>query len=515
MKKNMILSVALIGTALIALPGCNDNDVVINNKDLDNVSNTSYLATQDEDKQDIYYKSAVGYCADPMPFYDPVAQNFKVLYLQDYLDNQQFTYHPIWGVETKDGTSYTSLGELIHCGAANELDAALGTGSTIYKDGEYFTFYTAHSANADNTAGITEAVMLATSKDFKNWEKNRQLIIAGGDVYDSKDFRDPLVFQGEDGKYHLLIATKLKSNGKGVLADFVSDNLLDWNDNGVFMTMMWDRFYECPDIFKMGDWWYLLYSEQADFMRKIQYFKGRTLDELKASTKDDAGLWPDYKEGILDSRGTYAGKTASDGTNRYLWGWNARRNGFTNDNSYNWGGNLVMHKIVQHEDGTISLGEVPAIADYFGAGKTMTDFALNGEEFKLMPRLDRKNRITFTVSTSNKEWDKFGISFARGTDSDNYYSLIFNPESETSRKINFEKEGEEPMFIEGSDSYWFPTPEDGVYHITIVNDNSVMTMYVNDNVAYTNRLYGMQRNCWSVNSYGGNITVSNICVSSK
>ncbi|MCH5224920.1 MAG: DUF4975 domain-containing protein [Muribaculaceae bacterium] len=511
MNKNMILTAALLGTALIALPGCNDDDVVINNKDLDHTS--QYLATEDEDSQSMYYKPYVGYCADPMPFYDPANKDFKVLYLQDYLDNQQFTYHPIWGVSTKDGVSYTSLGELISCGAANELDAALGTGSTIYKDGVYYTFYTAHSPAPDKTGGINEAVMLATSKDFSNWEKNRELIITGEGNYDTKDFRDPLVFQGEDGKYHLLIATK--QNGKGVLADFISDNLLDWSDNGVFMTMMWDRFYECPDIFKMGEWWYLLYSEQADFMRKIQYFKGRTLEELKACTKDDAGIWPDYKEGILDSRGTYAGKTASDGTDRYLWGWNARRNGFTNDNSYNWGGNLVMHKIIQHEDGTISLGEVPAIANSFGNGTLMGDFSLSGEEFRLMPRLDRKNRITFTVTTSNKEWDKFGVSFARGSDSDSYYTLVFNPENEESRKINFEREGAEPLFIDGSDSYWFPTPEDGVYNITITNDNSVMTMYVNDNVAYTNRLYGMQRNCWSINSYGGNITVSNLSVSSK
>lgn len=510
MKKNMILSIAMLGTALIALPGCNDDDIVMNDKGLDQSS--SYLATEDEEKQDLYYKPAVGYCADPMPFYDPVKHNFKILYLQDYLVNQQFTYHPIWGVATNDGTSYTSLGELIHCGAANELDAALGTGSTIFKDGTYYTFYTAHSAGSAATNGIVEAVMLATSKDFLNWEKNRELILTGANRYSTVDFRDPLVFEGENGEYHLIVATK--ENGKGVLADFVSNDLKNWTDNGVFMYMMWDRFYECPDIFKMGDWWYLLYSEQANFMRKMQYFKGKTLEELKACTANDAGIWPDYKEGILDSRGTYAGRTASDGTNRYLWGWNARRDGFNNDNGYNWGGNLVMHKIIQHEDGNLSLGEVPAIATYFGKGETISDFSLSGEEFKLMPRLNRKNRISFTVKTSN-EWDKFGISFARGLDSESYYSLIINPENENTRKVNFEKEGKEARFIEGSDSYWFPTPTDGIYRITITNDNSVMTMYVNDNVAYTNRCYGMQRNCWSINSYGGDISVSNISVSSK
>lgn len=509
MKKNMILSVAMLGTALIALPGCNDDNVVINDK-LNNTS--SFAATADENKQDIYYKPAVGYCADPMPFYDPVDKDFKILYLQDYLDNQQFTYHPIWGVSTKDGSSYTSLGELIHCGAANELDAALGTGSTIYKDGTYYTFYTAHSPGKDKTNGLGEAIMLATSNDFRNWEKNRELLISGAGRYSVDDFRDPFVFEGEDGNYHMLVTTK--DNGKGVIAEYVSPDLLNWTDNGVFMTDLWDRFYECPDIFKMGDWWYLVYSDQV-YSRRVQYFKGKTLAELKASTLNDTPQWPDFKEGYLDSKGLYAGKTASDGTNRYIWGWNARRNGFSNDNDYNWGGNLVMHKIVQHEDGTLTLGEVPAIVDYFGPGASFADFALNGEAYKLMPRLGRLNRITFTVTTSNKEWDKFGVSFARGDDSDSYFSIIFNPENENTRKINFEKEGEGGGFIDNSDSYWFPTPADGVYNITITNDNSVLTMYVNDNVAYTLRCYQMPRNCWSINSYGGNINVTDLRVSSK
>ena len=72
-----------------------------------------------------------------------------------------------------------------------------------------------------------------------------------------------------------------------------------WEHAGVFMTMMWDRFYECPDVFKMGDWWYLVYSEMHAAVRKVQYFKGRTLEELKATTANDAGIWPDNHEGFL------------------------------------------------------------------------------------------------------------------------------------------------------------------------------------------------------------------------
>ena len=38
-------------------------------------------------------------------------------------------------------------------------------------------------------------------------------------------------------------------------------------------------------------------------------------------------------------------------------------------------------------------------------------------------------------------------------------------------------------------------------------------MYINDVCAYTNRIYGIQKNCWSINNYGGSITVSDVKVS--
>lgn len=495
--------------AALALGACSDDTTTPESKNLDLTQ--TFLTTDEAKAQHIYYKPYVGYVGDPMPFYDPVAGNFKVMYLQDYRPNPTATYHPIWAVETTDAASYTSMGELISCGAATELDAALGTGSTIYADGTYYTFYTAHSANPAATNGITEAVMMATSTDFKTWTKDRKLIISGKDTYSETDFRDPCVFRADDGLYHMLVSTK--QNGKGVLAEYTSTNLTDWTSKGVFMTMMWDRFYECPDVFKMGSWWYLVYSEQHDAVRRVQYFKATTLEGLAECTADDVATWPDDKEGFLDSRGLYAGKTASDGTTRYLWGWCATRAGSSNLGDADWGGNLVAHKLVQHDDGTLSLGEVPAIAARLSQQNAETDFALTEGEHKLLARLGTENRISFTLTTSSP-WDRFGVSFARGDDSEKFYSIIVNPENETTRKINYEEEGG-VGFVPNTDGYNFKTPSDGVYHVTIVTDNSVLTMYINDTVAYTTRIYGMARNCWSVNCYSGNVEISNLTIAKQ
>lgn len=545
--KTMINSIILASCLALPLASCSDSDAAPEQKDW---STTTYFNSSDAAAQDTYYKPAVGYVGDPMPFFDPVAGDFKVLYLQDFRPNPEGTYHPIWGVSTKDAAHYTALGELVSCGTLKSQDAAIGTGSTIYDEASklYYTFFTGnkYKPTGDESA---QAVMVATSADFKTWTKDRTFLLKGQDFgYDKNDFRDPFVFKGDDGKFHMLVSTK--KGGKGSLAEFVSDDLKNWTDNGVFMTMMWDRFYECPDLFKMGDYWYLVYSEIHHAVRRVQYFKGRTLDELKACTANDVARWPDAHEGFLDSRGLYAGKTASDGTNRYLWGWCPTRSG--KDNTAvgaspaepEWAGNLVCYKLIQHEDGTLTLGEVEAISNKYNKvcevevkdqngmsvverkdaegnlirdekGEVIKDTILSGDNaYMLLSRLGSHNKISFTVTTSN-EWDKFGISMVRGSDSKKYYTMVVNPENENNRKVNFEEQGVEGKgFIAGIDGYVFARPADNVYNITIYTDNSICVMYINDVCSYTNRIYGIQKNCWSINSYNGaNVKISNLKIS--
>ena len=149
-------------------------------------------------------------------------------------------------------------------------------------------------------------------------------------------------------------------------------------------------------------------------------------------------------------------------------------------NEPNWSGALVCHKLIQHADGTLSMGAVPAMAAKYNQPQTVsvmdskgyTDGTLTGDDAYVMyNRLSAHNHISLTVKTSNN-WDKFGVSFVRSTDPDYYYTLVVNPEEENARKVNFEQEGyriveewseeEQKMvekkvygkgFIEGADGY--------------------------------------------------------------
>ena len=549
---NNILAACLVGCGIAAtMTSCSDDDAITGDPERDWQGTTESFVSSDEQGFSTYYTPAIGRVGDPMPFFDQKAGDFKVLYLQEFDNNLSHRFHPIWAVATKDGAGYESLGEVLPYGDNDyEQDAALGTGCCYYneKDGLYYIYYTGHNGNCR----YREAVMRATSADFKTWTKDPLWQLNGPDYgYSSNDFRDPQVFVADDGLFHMVVSTYPQAGGDPVFAEFKSEDMKSWEHVGRFK-MVWDRMLECPDIFKMGDYWYLVYSEAVatPWSRKVKYMMATTFDGLKACFNDPGANWPrDGREGVLDSRAFYAGKTASNGSDRYIWGWCPTRSGNTIDEKNinvggekdgeepNWSGALVCHKVIQHADGTLSLGEVPAIKAKYNQqqqvkvmasnGATMSDaspsgpITLSGDDaYVLFSRLEAHNHLSLTVKTSNN-WDKFGLSLVRGTDSKKYYTMVFNPENENWRKVNFEQEGEEGKgFISGIDSYGFDRPADNTYHIDIYTDNSVIVMYVrstsgrsqgeNDVVCYTQRIYGIQKNCWSVNNYGGSVTVSDV-----
>ena len=78
--KTMIYSLTLAALMITSFSSCSDdNDPVLTQKDWDGT--TTYFASADAMKFDTYYKPSVGYVGDPMPFYDPQAKDFKIMYL--------------------------------------------------------------------------------------------------------------------------------------------------------------------------------------------------------------------------------------------------------------------------------------------------------------------------------------------------------------------------------------------------------------------------------------------------
>ena len=77
--------------------------------------------------------------------------------------------------------------------------------------------------------------------------------------------------------------------------------------------------------------------------------------------------------------------------------------------------------------------------------------------------------------------------------------------------MNFEQEGPDAMgFIPYIDGYFFSQPANNVYQVDIYIDRSVLVMYINDNVCYTNRIYGLSGKPWTIRCYNGSVQIANI-----
>ncbi len=300
----------------------------------------------------IFYKPPDGVCADFIPHYNSQDGTFELYYLHDYRDIEgKGEGCPWYLLTTKNLTDFREEGEVLPRGTREEQDLYAFTGCVLDTGEERHLFYTGHNHHLAETGGRAEAVMHAVSQDGKQWVKQPEdTFFAPEDPsLEKNDWRDPFVFWNEEeGCYWMLLCTR-KTEGpsrrRGMTGLLVSDDLRAW----VYKGSLWDPGIcwcpECPDIFRWGEHWYLLYSTyvERDGMRTHYRMADSPL-----------GPWRNPGDGTLDSRAFYAGKTAFDGRNRYLFGWNPTKAGEADAGAYQWGGHLVIHKLVQEPDGHLS-----------------------------------------------------------------------------------------------------------------------------------------------------------------
>ena len=513
--KRILFTITLSASIVCLALGCSDNDFSAVDRLPENFdTGTVYFNIGESTKTDLYYKPRVGYVGDPMPFYDSKENDFKILYLQDMRNGNSVIYHPVYELKTKDAASYHGLGEAIACGGAQEDDPALGTGSTVEKDGVYYTFYTGHK-----TGSPREVILKASSTDGKSWKKDRSFRLQAPNGYNQDEFRDPYCFYDDEARLYRMVIAAIK-DGKSVLAQFTSSDLTIWKETEPFFINKWGRFYECPDVFKMGNYWYLIYSDK-DITRQVQYFFAPTLTQLMALGNDPAFPWRD--EGKLEGTSFYAGKSASDGQKRYIWGWCATRQGNVPDGQMDWAGTLVAHKIVQNEDGTLGFSIPEAVDKKFVTGKDLrevsksngvegnsaTGYTIPAGQSVRFGRLNYVNKLSFTVKTTPGH-SVFGLSFVDCNDRDYNYRVYVEDRWSNLKfdKVMTDKDGNESR--QNINSFGLQPAADGVYNIKIVSDHSVCVVYINNQYAFTNRINGMALNPWSLFCSDGKVIISDL-----
>jgi beta-fructofuranosidase len=452
----------------------------------------------------LFYRPDDGWTGDFIPFHD--GQQYQLFYLKTRRHGEAFSDIVWHKVSTYDFVRFDN-----DC----PINIAGGTGSVLHVNGLYHLFY------CDNSNPTQQFVCHATSKDLLNWHQLSEETFGSDDcIYEKVNWRDPHVFWNEEAQeYYMLLATRTKgpTNRCGCTGLCTSKDLHHWTYREPFYAPRIDvGAHECPDIFQIGEWWYLVYSSYTGFYATI-YRMSRSIN----------GPWIIPKIETLDGRAFYAGKTASHNGETYIFGWNPTReaqyyqNWNPKDysgldyNVFDWAGNLVVHQLMQNEDGTLRVVLPSSLSELFtkpqtlcrspllGEWKIESDLACSSSEgFNMLDigPLPNQCKITFTL-TFGEDTHRCGIGLHADKHADQAYYFTFDRQYQ---RIKYQS------YIMETDEGWrrFPWMTEleqpleifvgKTYSITILVDESICEVYINDQVALSARMYDRR---------GGNIVL--------
>lgn len=506
-----IKKIYLAAVMMLATYSCQDADSVAN-VNPDEIFRQTNLFPQPPNQWmgDTHPYYTAGYVGDVMPYYEN--GTFHLFFLHDAKTKPAGEgFHDIHSFETANFRDFTYQGRQIPYGTASEPDFGVGTGSLVKAGNMYYYYYTGHNAVASFLSNNPrESVLLATSTDMKNWTKIKNFKITAPAGYYDYEFRDPHVFfNAEDGKYWMLVSAQTSAQ-KAVVLKFTSTNPASGNwtvENPVYTTTSSENYImlECPDLFKMGNYWYLVFSENWSSNSGTHY---------RIATSPN-GPWTTPANDRLDGSYLYAAKTVSDNANRYLVGWTARKVPESNTGGKDWAGSLVTHQLVQNPDGTLAVKPVAALSSVFGQSASLSvdkitgNASQNGNGFNLSAnsqvmfgKLQKANQISFTLNAAAN--GKSGLILAQDNDGKNGVKISFEPSS--NRIAAYVMNG-------GSEDLANTYPLSGIsgttYNVTAFISNDVCVVYVNNQLAFTNRVYDVVNKKWSI--FGSSpITFSNI-----
>ncbi|MXX90474.1 MAG: family 43 glycosylhydrolase [Boseongicola sp. SB0677_bin_26] len=231
-------------------------------------------------------------------------------------------------------------------GAHGDCDGdGIWTGSVIEHEGVFHFFYTGYNRQSASPQTICKA----TSVDLRDWAKSgaNPMISPDPRWYETVDWRDPFVYRDDEaGCFKMLISARLKEGPqfrRGCIAVATSDDLENWEVGPPLASSMLTHCPECPEIFKMGDWWYLVESRYSERMQTVYRV-----------AKSPDGPWESRKLDSLDGRRFYAAKSASDGRRRITFAWIPFRKHHDPKGNWVWGGELGSpRELVSLSDGTL------------------------------------------------------------------------------------------------------------------------------------------------------------------
>lgn len=438
----------------------------------------------------LFPTSPDAWVADVMPMAD--GDTLRIYYLYD-TDHNGPLYHPIHQFTTKNGYEYEDLGLAVKCGPNLDApDSAIGTGSILKdKDGLYHCFYTGHNDTAPSKGMDKECIMHAISEDGVSFTKLPDDTFYAPEGYSTDDFRDPFAFWNEEARcYWLLIAARNDSMG-GFVARFTSDDLTTWQLSEPLYAPHRQHMLECPDLFKMGDKYYLFYSWDC-----VTYY---------AVSDSINGPFVQAEDPLLASTGFsfYAAKTAEVEGTRYLCGWIGRKFEPKDAGAYSWAGTTMIHELVQKEDGTLGVREPHKFDEFFVQEKPLVSVDLSGdaEVMENGYRVASPDKKSFSLINFGQREPVFqmecdvtltdegfaGFCFGKDKNYNTYTGMVVDAKYDS---IHYEGSVLPRMaYVDPLIKTDYRIDAGNTYHLKLIMENEIATLYIDNAKVLCVRVY--------------------------
>ena len=439
----------------------------------------------------IFYCPADGFVGDVIPFY--WQGQYHAFYLKSPLPPLR---------HGADHTTYEHLvsSDLAHWEAYPQVVAPGGpdspdrvscwTGSVIERNGLFHLFYTGHAGQ-----DMPQTICHATSPNLRDWQKDPRNPILRADPrwYEAKDWRDPFLFWNEDrGEYWMLMAAREKdgpANRRGCLALAVSPDLEKWEVRPPFWSPRLYYTHECPDLFRWGDRWALLYST----------FSERHVTHVRFS-KSLSGPWLAPGHDAFDTRAYYAAKSAGEGRQRFLFGWNPTRADETDTGKWEWGGQMVVHELAPTAEGGIAVHLPASVAamfsrplpltfrSHFGLWQTreytFTATPSDGFSACSLGELPDPCKVELTL-TCTAGTRSCGLLLRADATFEKYYQLRWEPDRCRVVFDRWPRPGDEPFMLEQP----IHIADGQSMNLKVIVEGTVIEAYLNNTLALSSRAY--------------------------
>lgn len=409
---------------------------------------------------------------------------------------------------------FRELPTAIEPGMGEEPDASgIWTGSVIFAEGNYHAFYTGYCLKAK----YQQTICHAFSEDGVTWHKDvaNPVIEPMTELYEELDWRDPYVFyNNDDARYWLLIsARKLDQpeTRRGCIVLYRSHDLKEWEYYGPLYEPGHTNCPECPEMYKMGDYWYLSYSRFSEFVNTVYRV-----------SKSPFGPWRKTKFDGIGGRRFYAAKSlVNNEGRRFYFAWAHDRADASDYGEWYWGGEFcIPHEVVPIEDGNLAVKLPKEYEAVFSKLINWEYLPINGEckEYgKSLIEMNSCGKNSYGFLNINEESfflqcnilprevnDFFGVLFKSDREASGCLLLEFDVSMQRVSLLNL------PM---GVDPFWvascqavppakdpgpdgirvceksFPIVQGREINIKAVIDRDLVEIFVDEKVAFTYRSY--------------------------